>query len=87
MPPIVVSFLQVIFFVTPVFWAPDSLGRWKVFADLNPLFAAIDIVRAPLLGISSQPWSWPIMLATTLIGGSGTFLFFARFRSRIAYWL
>jgi ABC-type polysaccharide/polyol phosphate export permease len=86
-PPIIASFLQVIFFVTPVFWAPDSLGRWKILADLNPLFAAVDIVRAPLIGIAFQPWSWPVMAATTLVGGVGTFLFFARFRARIAYWL
>lgn len=86
-PPIVASFLQVVFFVTPVFWAPDALGRWKIFADLNPLFAAVDIVRAPLLGVPTQPWSWWVMLAATLLGGGGAFVFFARFRSRIAYWL
>ena len=86
-PPIVASFLQVLFFVTPVFWAPDALGRWKILADLNPFFAAIDIVRAPLIGVPIQPLSWFVILATTLLGCAITFAFFARFRSRIAYWL
>jgi ABC-type polysaccharide/polyol phosphate export permease len=86
-PPIVASFLQVLFFVTPIFWQPDALGRWKILADVNPLFAAIDILRAPLLGVPTQPYSWWVILAVTLLGSSGTFLFFTRFRSRIAYWL
>ena len=86
-PPIVTSFLQVLFFVTPVFWAPEALGRWKIFADMNPVFAAVDVVRAPLLGVPTQPWSWWVILATTVLGGGCSFLFFARFRSRIAYWL
>jgi ABC-2 type transport system permease protein/lipopolysaccharide transport system permease protein len=86
-PPIVANFLQVVFFVTPVFWSPASLGPWKHLAELNPLFAAIDVIRAPLLGLAPAASSWPIMMAMTLVGSAVTFLFFARFRSRIAYWL
>src|SRR5438132_1419313 len=49
-PPIVASFLQVLFFMTPIIWPAEMLGRWQAFATYNPLFAAIDVVRAPLLG-------------------------------------
>lgn len=86
-PPIVASFLQVVFFVTPIFWSPDLLGVWRPVAELNPLFAAVDIVRAPLLGSSPAPWSWLVMVIVTLLGGGFTFLLFARFRSRIAFWV
>lgn len=86
-PPIVASFVQVLFFVTPIFWSADALGRWKTLAELNPLFAAIDIVRAPLLGVAASPSSWAVMLGMTIIVGIGTFIFFARFRSRIAFWI
>ena len=86
-PPIVASFLQVVFFVTPIFWEADKLGRWKLFAQLNPLFAAVDVVRSPLIGHPVEPYSWLVMIATTLIGGGLTFVLFVRFRSRIAYWL
>jgi ABC-type polysaccharide/polyol phosphate export permease len=86
-PPIVASFVQVVFFVTPIFWMPSLLGRWQQIAELNPLFAAIDIVRAPLLGLSPAPYSWAVMGLATLIGGLGTFVLFARFRSRIAFWV
>jgi ABC-2 type transport system permease protein/lipopolysaccharide transport system permease protein len=85
--PIVANFIQVVFFVTPIFWSPDLLGVWKPLAQLNPLFAAIDLVRAPLLGGVPQLNSWLVMVGLTLVGGGITFVLFARFRSRIAFWV
>jgi ABC-2 type transport system permease protein/lipopolysaccharide transport system permease protein len=86
-PPIAASFLQVAFFVTPIFWSADRLGTWQTVAQCNPYFAFIDSIRAPLLGMPIQPYSWLVIALTTLIGGSVSFLFFARFRTRIPYWL
>src|SRR5215472_3512442 len=86
-PPIVANFMQVGFFVTPVFWPIDSLGEWRHVAALNPLFAAIDVVRAPLLGVAVKASSWIVLLGWTVLGCSVTFALFARFRTRIAYWV
>jgi ABC-type polysaccharide/polyol phosphate export permease len=86
-PPIVASFLQVAFFVTPVFWPIDALGDWKTALALNPLFAALDVVRAPLLGLPTAQTSWAILLGSTILGWALTFALFARFRMRIAYWI
>lgn len=87
LPPIISNFLQVLFFVTPIFWRPESLGRYLAMARYNPLNAAVDIVRAPLLGTWPDSASWPMMLGLTVFGCSVTFLLFARFRGRIAYWV
>jgi ABC-type polysaccharide/polyol phosphate export permease len=86
-PPIVANGVQVLFFATPIFWAPNFLGRWETLFELNPVFAAIDVIRAPLLGQSPVALSWPVLVATTLLGCGFTFAFFSRFRSRIPYWL
>jgi homopolymeric O-antigen transport system permease protein len=86
-PPIVASFLQVTFFVTPVFWPITKAGHWRGLLALNPLFATIDVIRAPLLGQSPAASSWPIVLATTALGCALAFALFARFRTRIAYWM
>jgi len=86
-PPIVTNFVMVIFFVTPIFWSADSLGKAKTYIELNPLFAAVDIVRAPLLGTDFSPYSWPIMLAFTIGCSALSFFLFARFRSRITFWI
>lgn len=86
-PPIIASIIQVLFFVTPIFWSPDVLGKWTQLFELNPFFAVIDVIRAPLLGHVPATSSWPVLIATTLLGSGLTFAFFARFRARIAYWI
>lgn len=86
-PPIVASLLQVLFFATPIIWSLESLGNLRFIADINPLFAAVEVVRAPLLGVSIPTYAWPILILTTIVGCVGTFVFFARFRERIAYWI
>jgi|SRR5579862_4422467 len=87
-PPIVGSFLQVLFFLTPVMWPLEAFGSdWRSIVGLNPFFAAIDVVRAPLLGEAPTESSWIVLLVTTAIGLVVSFAAFARFRSRIAYWI
>src|SRR5260370_37639162 len=51
-PPIVASFLQVLFFVTPVFWPVEMLGDWQAIATLKPGFPAIAVGPAPLPGLA-----------------------------------
>jgi ABC-2 type transport system permease protein/lipopolysaccharide transport system permease protein len=86
-PPIVANFVQVIFFVTPIFWPPEAVKGWMWALPLNPLFAAIDVVRAPLLGDAPLPYSWTVLLIVTAVGCLGTFWLFTQFRSRIAFWI
>src|SRR5262249_11849764 len=86
-PPIVANFMQVAFFITPVFWPIDALHDWVPIARLNPFFAAIDVVRAPLLGTAVNDASWTMLLCSTIVGSGITFVLFARFRARIAYWI
>jgi ABC-type polysaccharide/polyol phosphate export permease len=86
-PPIVMNFVQVIFFLTPIFWPPAALGIWMHALPLNPFFAAVDVVRAPLLGETPLTYSWTVLLIVTIVGSIGTFGLFVRFRPRIAYWI
>ena len=86
-PPIVASIVQVVFFMTPVMWPLGALGPNAWWAQLNPLFAAIDVLRGPLLGQPSAKYSWAILATMTVLGCVASFAFFARFRSRIAFWV
>jgi ABC-2 type transport system permease protein/lipopolysaccharide transport system permease protein len=86
-PPIVSNVVQVLFFLTPIFWPLDAVGDLKHWLALNPFFAWIDVVRAPLLGVAPEPTSWPILAACVAVGGLSSFVFFVRFRERIAYWI
>jgi homopolymeric O-antigen transport system permease protein len=86
-PPIVLNIVQVVFFVTPIFWSADALGSFRWWAEINPIFAAIDVIRAPLLGQTTAPHSWQILAVVTILFAVVSFAFFSRFRSRIAFWV
>lgn len=88
-PPIVGNLIQVVFFVTPIMWLPDTLMArgitWLI--TLNPVYHFIEIIRAPFLGnpITAESWLW--VTGTTLSGFMLALLTLVRFRSRITYWL
>lgn len=84
---IVASFMQVLFFVTPILWHPSALGNHQWVATYNPVYALIEVARGPLMGERPTPTVWAIALGITAFGLAFSFLVFARFRGRIAYWL
>lgn len=86
-PPIISSLVQVAFFLTPVMWHPDMLGKHQWAATINPLFHFVEIVRQPLIGGHVRLLTWAIILGITLAGSILTLLVFSRFRARIAYWI
>lgn len=86
-PQVVVSVVQIVFFVTPIFWKPELLQSRAYLADLNPFYHLIEIVRAPLLGQMPTSKHYLAVLLITLINLAIASAFFARFRARIAYWV
>ena len=86
-PPIVANIVQVVFFITPIMWPASALGERRWFVTLNPLYPPIDVIRAPLLGQPTEPHSWTILVLVTAANCAVSFLFFSRFRSRIAFWV
>jgi ABC-type polysaccharide/polyol phosphate export permease len=86
-PQIVQSVLGIMFFLTPILWSRDALPGRAIFVDLNPFHHLIEVIRAPLLGISTEPLSWLVVAGMAIFGSGFTFLFFSRYRQRIAYWV
>jgi lipopolysaccharide transport system permease protein len=79
--------VQIVFFVTPIMWKPELLRGRAYIADLNPFYHLLEIVRAPLLGGLPSANSYLAVLLITLINLIFVSAFFARFRSRISYWV
>lgn len=86
-PPLIGSVVQIVFFVTPIFWKPELLKGREYITDFNPFFHLLEIVRAPLLGSVPSAKSYLAVLLITLINVVITGAFFSRFRSRISYWV
>jgi lipopolysaccharide transport system permease protein len=86
-PQLINSVVQIVFFVTPIMWKPELLHSRTFIADFNPFYHLLEIVRAPLLGSLPSAKSYIAVLLITLVNVVIVGAFFARFRSRISYWV
>ena len=80
-------FVQLLFFLTPVLWPARALGSWQEFERFNPAALAIEVIRAPLLGMPVPLQSWQILSSVLILGSLTGFGVFAAARARIPYWL
>lgn len=86
---IVVSILQIFFYVTPIIWMPSLLSARKevMLLDPNPFYHLIELIRLPLMNQPPSLLNWLYPCALLIIGWSVTLLLFNKYRSRVAYWL
>jgi ABC-type polysaccharide/polyol phosphate export permease len=85
---VVSSVMQVGFFVTPVFWKPESLPpEAQYLVTCNPFAPLLAVVRDPLLG-RPLPWDvWLTACGIVLATWACVLPFVGRFRRRLIYWL
>jgi lipopolysaccharide transport system permease protein len=61
-PLVVQSAMQVLFFLTPIFWMPSQVAHRPMFTQANPFYHLIELVRAPLLGEPATVLNWHVSL-------------------------
>ena len=86
-PAIVQNILTIFFWITPILYLPEQLGDRRFITDANPLTHLIDVVRWPMLGEAPGSFSYLVVAILACAGCALTFLFFARVRRHIGYWL
>ena len=87
-PQIINSLVQVVFYVTPILWAPQLLGAKRfIIVDYNPVYYFIEIIRSPLLGHDLPVGFWKTTILMTAVLTAIVFPIFRRFRGRVAYWV
>lgn len=85
---LVTSFLQIVLFVTPIFYERAALGpQMQLAAHFNYVYHLLDVVRSPLLGKWPETWSWIFVSVGAVLGWALAIFLFARFRRRLAYWI
>ncbi len=89
MTQIILSLMQVIFYVTPIIWMPKLLQNHigQSLLNFNPLYHLLNIVRLPLLGESAPPVSYWV---SGLMGVAGFIISIAvttKYKYRIPYWV
>lgn len=86
-PPIIGSVMQIAFFVSAIIWKPEQVGWWEPWLPLNPVFALVEAVRAPVMGQTGGLVVWIAAVLWTGLAVAVSWVFFVRFRSRIAFWV
>ncbi|MGL3111869.1 ABC transporter permease [Bradyrhizobium sp. BR 1432] len=86
-PQVISSFVQILFFVTPIMWKSDVLKDHMLIVDWNPFYHLVQIVRAPLLGDIPSTSTYVVVATITMINLVVVGLFFGRYRERISYWV
>lgn len=87
-PMMVLSAMQVLFFLTPVMWRPEQLterAKWLVY--LNPFALFLELIRAPLVGarLPAELYLQALGVIALLVAVFVPLLAWAR--GRIVYWL
>ncbi len=86
-PPIINSVMQIAFFLSAVIWKPEQIGKAAAWLPLDPFFAVLQIVRAPLLGELPTLWDWVASLGYSVVLCAVAWLLFVRVRGRLAFWV
>jgi ABC-type polysaccharide/polyol phosphate export permease len=81
------SALQVLPFVTPIFWNRGMLSQHRWIADINPFYHMVQIMRAPMLGEAPATLSWIMTGCMAAASLTAALYFFVRYRHRIIFWL
>jgi ABC-type polysaccharide/polyol phosphate export permease len=63
------------------------LGSRAAFADVNPFYHMIELVRAPVLGNVPDQLSYMMVGGIAVVGWSLTLYVAARFQVRLAFWI
>lgn len=86
---LVSSLLQILLFITPIFWPADQLvgKRAFVFVDVNVFYHLVSVIRDPLLGKQPAALSWYVAAAVAVLGWTLMLILFGRIRRRLPYWL
>jgi ABC-type polysaccharide/polyol phosphate export permease len=86
MPLVVATAMQVLMFMTPVFWRPEQLTSREYVLHGNPFYYLIDSIRGPLLG-HVQIESYVVLGVMAPLGWLVTLAVFNRVYCRVSYWL
>lgn len=88
MTPVLNSVMSLLFFVTPIIWRIDQLPEERqILVSWNILTNFIDLLRAPLLGLTPSSADWAVSSYSALCLGIVAFLLYRQKRHRITYWL
>jgi ABC-type polysaccharide/polyol phosphate export permease len=86
-PLVIGSAMQVIFFLTPIFWMPQESANHPAFIYANPFYHFIELVRKPMLGDLPDPIDWQVSFIACGVAAVFAVVSVSLTRRRLALWL
>lgn len=87
MQQMIASIVQLVFFLTPIFWKASLLKDRVYLADYNPFQVLLEVVRGPIVdGIPPVETYMKLGVLLVLLYASAA-PFFVRYRRRLAFWV
>ncbi|HCD8636855.1 O89/O101/O162 family O-antigen export ABC transporter permease subunit [Escherichia coli] len=86
-PQMVMSFMQVVFYITPILFSGTMLAKYSLLLKLNPFAWFIEIIRSPLVGKMPELYCYYNSIILACVGTVISLITFAKCRNRIAYWV
>ncbi len=86
-PQAISSFMQLMFFITPLFWRPGQLAGDHPVVRYNPFAHLIDVVRDPLEGHLPSLENWAVALGSAVLAVLLGVLMTAYSRRKLFFWL
>ena len=87
MPQIVTAVLQLVFFLSPIFWKPPPALAHSLFVSANPFYFSIQSIREPLLHGVNPPQTLGFLLPMAVFGWAATILIYNQTRRRVVHYL
>jgi ABC-type polysaccharide/polyol phosphate export permease len=85
--PLIVAFLPILFFLSPVVYRASQLGTLEIVMGFNPLTYWIALIRDPLLGTIPTVQTYVLAVALTVAGGAAALWLTNQKRHRLPYWI
>jgi ABC-type polysaccharide/polyol phosphate export permease len=80
--------IQILFFLTPIFWAPTQMsGKRALIVQYNPFAHLLELVRGPLLGHAPTLLNWEVGLGMLVVQFLIVVVMLALFRKRVVFWI
>jgi lipopolysaccharide transport system permease protein len=86
-PQVLNNFMQLMFFLTPLFWRPEQAPNRAALIEYNPFHHLVSLVRLPLLGKLPPLESWYVALGALAVMTALAVVSLAATRRRGYLWL
>jgi len=87
MPQIIAAVLQLVFFLSPIFWTPPPSLANSPLVAANPFYFSIESIRQPLLHGVMPMETATFLIPIALVGWTATILIYNQTRRRVVHYL